>query len=540
MSWGRAILTRLNGDPDHAGAQSEYALKYLGQHFVKSGAPISDFMLLVEDGWRRAWLVSEGGERSFSNDVRRAWKALRREGPLAHLGSQWRCALVLSSIKSLGMKMPRELIVAAVSKKVLTVRQAQHFAELMQDATDSSLTYAALALISSSDKGLQEVLTENALQRALTSPDSESKRSSLFCDLLETLFVPSTLLDDACRSHILSSIVEELKAFEKDETRARVLEALAPHLPPELVTEAFAIVRTIDPEWALAGPIAALAPKLPSALLDQALAVSRTFLTERYKAEALVALLPRLPPDQKSAIRAEALAAARSTNSGWGRTRALLEVAPLMPTGQKELVLVDAIAAARESQDERDRAWALVQLAPELPPELLDEAITVARAISAPVHRVDALAALALQLPPSEKKALQAEAIAGTRAIKSQWDRTKAIAALAPQSAPELLAEMFAAVRTIVQPDDRAVALTALVPWLSPYQREKAVAEAVAFASHMSPRELAGLAPYLPAHQKEIVLAQFLSNSGPRILFRSPILDGTPLRRLRLTCRTGF
>ena len=54
---------------------------------------------MVEDGWRRAKEYLDRGQAGFADDVWVAWKGIKREGDLAHLGAQWRCALTLSSIK---------------------------------------------------------------------------------------------------------------------------------------------------------------------------------------------------------------------------------------------------------------------------------------------------------------------------------------------------------------------------------------------------------------------------------------------------------
>jgi hypothetical protein len=102
---------------------SPYCLQFLPEHLKRVRASPDDFMLIVEEGWRSAWEKLEGGHRGFSSAVQTASAALHK-GTERRLGSRWRCALTLSSIRSLGEKVPTELTLAAVEKGVLTVRQA--------------------------------------------------------------------------------------------------------------------------------------------------------------------------------------------------------------------------------------------------------------------------------------------------------------------------------------------------------------------------------------------------------------------------------
>ena len=110
-------------EPDDA---SHYMLLYLSPHLETAGAPPSDFMAMVENGWRQAWEHWEGGQRGFASAVRAAWDACRRDGPVAHLGWQWRCALTLSSIASMGRNIPIALLVALVKDDTLSALQARH------------------------------------------------------------------------------------------------------------------------------------------------------------------------------------------------------------------------------------------------------------------------------------------------------------------------------------------------------------------------------------------------------------------------------
>src|SRR5580704_2277917 len=80
---------------------SRYTLQFLRGHFEKAGRPATEWMEFVEDGWRRAWEQFEGIPRGFASDVQAAWNRSRRESrQTVMVGTEWRCALVLSSIRS--------------------------------------------------------------------------------------------------------------------------------------------------------------------------------------------------------------------------------------------------------------------------------------------------------------------------------------------------------------------------------------------------------------------------------------------------------
>ena len=70
-------------------------MQYLGQHFDEVGAPASDFIDLVEEGWLRAWEAFEGSYHGFMKDVRRAVKAVAQRGTAGEPTGAWqlRCAL---------------------------------------------------------------------------------------------------------------------------------------------------------------------------------------------------------------------------------------------------------------------------------------------------------------------------------------------------------------------------------------------------------------------------------------------------------------
>src|SRR5271165_5175808 len=127
--------------------------------------------------------------------------------------------------------MCRLSLVAAVGKRVLTIRQAAYFADLRGPSVESVQLLGALASATPENPKLQQELVHSALA-AVT-------------------------------------------AIHGEETRAEALAALAPNLPPELVPDAFAAAQAISDETAHATALTALAPHLPTVLLSEAFAADR-------------------------------------------------------------------------------------------------------------------------------------------------------------------------------------------------------------------------------------------------------------------------
>jgi hypothetical protein len=154
-----------------------------------------------------------------------------------------------------------------------------------------------------------------------------------------------------------------------EEYRGRVLAALLPQLPPDLLFEALAIARTITDQEYRAQILATLAPQLPPDLLPEALIAARTIKDERYRAKSMVALAPLLPEPERGGVLAEALAAARAIDYEGYRAEVLAALAPQLPSE----LLPDTLTATRAIKDEEYRAQVLAALPLQLPPHFLPE-----------------------------------------------------------------------------------------------------------------------------------------------------------------------
>ena len=165
-AWGLAHLGDLNAGRVRPELASSYALQFLPEHLEEAGGSPENFMMMVEGGWRLAWEKLEGGQRGFAIAVKAAWSAQRRENPAQALGAQWRCALTLSSIKSLGQNVPGRLALAAVQRRVITFRQAAYFAEIKGPCEESVRLLAALAGVARDNQALRTELASSALATA--------------------------------------------------------------------------------------------------------------------------------------------------------------------------------------------------------------------------------------------------------------------------------------------------------------------------------------------------------------------------------------
>jgi predicted urease superfamily metal-dependent hydrolase len=524
--WCQKHLRCLNaGDFDPKDA-SPYVLQFLKGHFEDAGLPTSEWMELVENGWRRAWEQFEGVPRGFAADVRAAWDVVRREAGIAGApGWQWRCALVLSSIRSIGMNTPDALICAGVAGGRLSRRQATHFVEVGRSGGEAVALLLALSKLEITSAAQSRDLIAEALAAA-KAIGNEGDRASALASL-----APHLPREQKVKT--LAEALDAAKAIGNEGARASALASLVPHLPSELLAEALDAAKAIGNEGARASALASLAPHLPPEqkvkTLAEALAAAKAIGSERARASALVSLAPHLPPellakalaaigdesDRASALAslvphlpkvktlAEALDAAKAIRDEGYRARALASLAPHLPPEQKVKTLAEALAAAKAIDYVGSRASVLVSLAPHLPPEqkvkTLAEALDAAKAIRDEGSRARALASLAPHLPPEQKVKTLAEALDAAKAIRDEGYRARALVSLAPHLPPELLAKALAAAKAIGSEGARASVLVSLAPHLPPELLAKALAAAKAIGSEEDcARALESVAPHLP------------------------------------------
>ena len=128
LGWGRSVATGLASNPN------TLAPTYVLRHhvsYLSQSAPISlsDIELLLSAGWMEAWvrldincvgyadslLVASGAMNSCADYGEEAIRALRLK---------LRIGLSVGSVRSLGVRIPSELLAMALQEKLITLRQA--------------------------------------------------------------------------------------------------------------------------------------------------------------------------------------------------------------------------------------------------------------------------------------------------------------------------------------------------------------------------------------------------------------------------------
>jgi len=553
---GTRHAENLNSGSIQSAEASPYVIQHLTVHLSAAGRPAAEFMALVEDGWRQARERLDGGHAGFAADTKAAWDACRREGTLAHLGAQWRCALVLSSIQSLGSKIPGTLLVELVKDGTLSPQQAQHYAFLKGPSIDAVQALTNIAMTFKNDPRTAGQLADAAVRLATSTRDHKTQ-VDLIALILENFqhlsgwaVANDPHLTSGKRSAVLAKALAAAKAITSNDDRSRAIAALAPHLEPTQRAEALAAARAIGDEEDRTRALTALVPHLEPTQRSETLAAARAISYEGYRTQVLTALAPHLDPAQRQEVLALALAAAQAIGHEKQRFKALIALAPHLDPAQRQGVLAEALAAAHSIGDDGDRCQALTALAPHVDPaqrqRVLAEALAAAHAIGHDGNRCQALTALSPHFDQAQCRAVLSEALAAAQAIASNG-RSRAIAALAPLLDPAQRAEALVAARAIGDEGDRSWALAALAPLLDPAQRQAVLAEALAavcatppasrswalgaLAQHLEPakraealaaaqaigdevlqiRALAALAPHLDPAQHQAVLAAALA-----------------------------
>jgi hypothetical protein len=338
--------------------------------------------------------------------------------------------------------------------------------------------------------GLRTPVQALAITQLAPTPQQQSAMLSALAAHL-----PPLLLGEAFT--IACSIADE-------SSRAEALRSLAPHLPAELLGEALTAVRAIKDKDYRAAALRSLAPRLPAELLGEALTAVRAIADESYRVDALRNLAPHLP----AALLREALTAVRAIADESYRAYALLSLAPHLPAEEHQSVLHEALTAARAIAYENSRVEALRSLVPHLPAEehqsVLREALAAVRAIKHKSSHAAALCSLVPHLPAEARQSVLREALTAVRAIAGDSSHAKALRSLAPHLPAELLREALTAVRAIKSESDRAYALSSLAPHLPAEERQSVLCEALTAARAIADEDshaaaLSSLAPHLPA-----------------------------------------
>jgi len=144
VEWGQHVVRALDTGAMKPKDVPAYALLHHAHHLeeLDPSDAAELYADLLEEGWLRAWQFYDGGYEGFSRDVTLALQAMRRvahgdpaklRAPRIGLGSQLRCVLILSSIRSAGMETPGELLAEFLAEGLISPRQALYLVSLKSE-----------------------------------------------------------------------------------------------------------------------------------------------------------------------------------------------------------------------------------------------------------------------------------------------------------------------------------------------------------------------------------------------------------------------
>jgi hypothetical protein len=547
--WGRSVVDALNGGARLPEEVSPYLLRFHSRHLTAGDGSSRDLMALVDNGWRRAWKYLEGGHQGFSNDVRRAWQAVCKEKGEGALGAELRCALALASIRSLGMNMPRQLIVQAVKKSVLSAAQGRDLAMLMRWPPEGVHTLGLIAVEAGHRAPERAARLGEALGRArglskrfdravalcrLAPLFQDDRRDEILGEALEAVracpagwsrayafaeYLP--LVEGERRSVLLDEALAAREAITEDADRLRIVASLAPVLPADRLTEAFREALEVsqpDKADSRAWVLGDLAPHVDGAhremLLDD---VAHSEDGEARKA-LLAAIVPHLDADQVE--RAWSIASA----SAYGHAQALLLARRARSSDAPEVqsaLLDQALCVIHGMTEDYERGWAIAGLAPDFDAERLAAAFDLVLAIPHPGVRAFAFAELASRLDAGGLR----RALDSLMEIRDENLRAVALGRLAAQLGGEARDQRLAVALATARSATgwmRAAGLGRLAPLFAATEQDRVLAEAIA--------ESRALRSASESAHARIVIMQSLADAERAPLIRE-VLDLWPVVR---------
>lgn len=401
LAWGGDTISALNAEGLAPEETPSYLLQYYVHHLEESNAAVEQFSTLVDDGWRRAWEARDGSFQGFTNDVRLVWRAIKRE-PLSGdatashqaqlVSAGVRCALCMSSVWSLGVNIPASLLQACLKRKIITPRQAIHFADLQDNLHARGRSFTAIAPVLQGEERSQAFngaitvigrMTHSTLQKELLTTLVLHAEPSLWNRFYK---IASTIAQPQDRAQALASLA--LYAGE-DQERARIL------------VDVFGMTRSLaKPSMAKALLMAGLSlnrPKgdmaLPSAedMFSEALAVAKLISDEYSKVETLTQLaLSEAPFEHLERACLAALDAAHASRSPRTKAHALVRLARLQHGRAREATIKDAIKTARTVADLYGRIVTMIAVSSMIPDTRKDDLIKEAFELADSQYMIEA------------------------------------------------------------------------------------------------------------------------------------------------------
>jgi hypothetical protein len=128
-TWAKGIVSLLNKKTIKPGNVPSYVLENYVGHLVKAADNAEAMKSLLLVGWERAWFERDGGYARYATEIAALMDAFREVSnvdPGRRLTMRVQCGLILSSIRSIGVNTPSELLAALVRCGKMSSRQALH------------------------------------------------------------------------------------------------------------------------------------------------------------------------------------------------------------------------------------------------------------------------------------------------------------------------------------------------------------------------------------------------------------------------------
>ena len=369
-----------------------YIYAHLVWHMEQAGRVDEIHRMLSTDNTEggNAWFQTRnrsGDIAGFLQDIARAWQLAEensieqiRQGNLATtVGLEVRYALASTSINSLAMNFPPEVLSEFVSRKLWTQDQALAYAWRIPDSEQrvkALMEIASLmcgqereAVVGEVVDTLLDKATENHgywLSKFLWQNVDRLAKLGLIEKALQmariinigratTLLKIIPWLPEGLRVPVSLETLEAIKAKdEKDKTdaltlsiKAWSLEELAEYLPEPLRSEAI-----------IEGLAAARAIRRPDSEIEDSESEENEY-EEVGRVTHMARFLPLLTEPLKTDVIGEVLANARAIKDKPSRARTMADSIPYLPEPIKSEVLQEALAIARTITNANDRAWQL-------------------------------------------------------------------------------------------------------------------------------------------------------------------------------------
>jgi hypothetical protein len=275
----------------------------------------------------------------------------------------------------------------------------------------------------------------------------------------------SSRLGQPARREVAGAALRAVAAVGDSTIRQRVIVAVAPLLPTELLGEALEAANSIRWDLARGDALAAVNPALPPELADRALGYAVAIEFGPARARALTALVPALPEESLD----RAIKAAWATDWEPGRTQALAAIADRL-TGTRRRRLLDETLSWYADNRHHDRsADMLAALAAHVTGELAAMELQFALQVGSSFGMAQVLEALIPNLPKDLlPQVVEVVPSAGT-------SRNRLCALLAPGLDGQILNRLFAVAVGRKRDIFAADCIKALSPYLSPKLLDRAI-----------------------------------------------------------------